>query len=540
MEENNKENPEVKVSGKKPAKKAKKIIISVVIIAIIVIAALLALFFTGHLNLTKGAKAWEGIEKMGETFSEPIDELSESYKTKISENLGEKPIEYQAEISAKVDELEVTGMSSSDKQTVDDIIELLDGSKINLDLKVDTKEKDYAGKISASIKDVIENISADIVYKDNTVAFRSEDINEDYLAISKDSLEESEYDEYAEIFDAIEGLSLEDSKELMFSEEEIKHFKDTYKDILKKELKDKDMKTSSDKVKVDGKSKKCTKVVVTLDDSDVADLVSSYIDTFKDDDEGKEIIKEKAIKIAELADQDLDSDDIDEFFDEFIEEAESMVDEIEFDGNVKITTYATATKTYRTDVEIEIDDETANLQFVYNKDNTEITLNVAEQEIGTLKIVNEKNNKEFKLSLNEEVVGQKIEAGLQFKNEDKRNTTVLTFNGEIEGVEAKVTLTEEETRTTDTDKELARENKLSFDIDVTNLVTAKGSITIKNNMKVVDSVDIPEITSENSVQILTDEEGLEEYLTNAQTGAAKILEELENSKFLQEYMDYIY
>lgn len=539
MEENNKENPEVKVSGKKTGKKAKRIAIIVAIIAVLLIVAILVLFFTGNLNLTKGSKAWAGINKMGETFTKPVEEIANSSKTKI-EGLTEKPFEYSAEISANIEELNITGMTSSEKKVIDDVTGLLDGSNINLNLKVDPKENDFSGSISASIKDIIENISGDIVYKDNELALRSKEINENYLTISKDSLEGTEYEEYAEFFDIIESINFDELTSFMLSEEEVQHFKDTYKDILKEELKDKEMKSSSDKVKVDGKSKSCTKVVVTLDDADVADLISAYIDAFKNDEKGREIIKEKVIKIAELAGEELTAEDVDEYINEFVTEAESVVDQISFDGNVKLTTYGTMFKTYRTDVEIEIEDETVSLEFVYNDKNTEIALNVADQEIGTLTIVNEDKNKEFKLALNEEITGQKMELGLQFQNEDNKYTTSITFNGEIEGVEASAKLVEEETRTTDTETELARENKLTIDVDITNLITFKGTISINDNIKALDNAGIPEITDSNSVDMLTDEAGLQTYVTNSEAGLTKILEELQNSTFLKEYMNYAY
>ena len=133
MEENNNQNPEVNVTGKKPFKKAKVGIISAAVATVAIITTIVVLLVTGKLNFTKKDKTWKGIEKIGETFTDPIEDVAESSETKISEEIGKKPIECSAEITASIDELEIEGMPSSYKKSLEDITDLLDGSKINLD-----------------------------------------------------------------------------------------------------------------------------------------------------------------------------------------------------------------------------------------------------------------------------------------------------------------------------------------------------------------------------------------------------------------------
>ena len=536
MEENN-NNPEVKVSGKKPLKKAKVGIISAAVATVAIITTVVVLLVTGKLNFTKSAKTWKGIEKIGETFTEPIEDVAESSEAKISKEMGEKPIECSAEITASIDEFEIEGMPASYEKNLEDITDLLDGSKINLDLKADPKEKAFSGNISASVKDVIDNISAEMVYKDDTLALRSKKINEDYIKISKEDLEDSDYEEYAKLFDILEKSNVND---LMFTDDEIKHFEKTYKNILKDQIKDMEMESESDEVKINGKNKKCTKIELTITDSEVADILNAYIKAFKDDDKGREIIEDKVIKIAELYDQEIDESDVDDYIDEYIENLESVVDELEFDGEAKITTYATALATYRTDVEVEIDGNQIILEFLYEKDKTTISLKMnasgVTAKLGELEIINEKDNKELNLSVNEELIGGKLDAGLQFKKDGKKYVTSLNADIDINDIKGTVNLKEEETRNTDKKDELDIEDKLTIDVDVPDYAKAKGSITLKSNIKTVKDVDIPDIKDSNSVNMF-DEDEMEQYVKDAKEGLTKLQKELENSSFLKKYLN---
>lgn len=540
MEENNNQNPEVNVTGKKPFKKAKVGIISAAVATVAIITTIVVLLVTGKLNFTKKDKTWKGIEKIGETFTDPIEDVAESSETKISEEIGKKPIECSAEITASIDELEIEGMPSSYKKSLEDITDLLDGSKINLDLKADPKEKEFSGNISASVKDVIDNISADIVYKDDTLALRSKEINEDYIAITKDNLEGTDYEDYGKYFDQI-GNSDFNIDELMFTDDEIDHFKKTYKNILKDEIKNMDMESESDEVKVDGKDKKCTKIELTITDSEIADIINAYIKAFKDDDEGREIIEDKLNKYLKLYKQDLDESDISDYIDKYIDELENIVDELEFDGEAKITTYATALTTYRTDVEVEIDGNQIVLEFLYEKDKTTISLKMnasgVTAKLGELEIINEKDNKELKLSVNEELLGGKLEAGLQFKKDGKKYITALNADVDINDLKGTINLKEEETRNTDKKDELDIEDKLTIDIDLPDYAKAKGSITVKSNIKTVKDVDIPDINDSNSINAL-DEDEIEQYVKDAEEGITKLQKELENSSFLKKYVNF--
>ena len=400
MEDNN-QNPEVKVSGKKPFKKAKIFCISAIIVVVAAVAAGLALYFTGHLNLTKQDKVWNGINKVSETFTKPIDEIGKTQETKIADKLGDGALELSTEVSADIEEINIESLSSSDKKVLDSVIDLINDSKISLNAGIDFEENEYTGKVTAEVDDVVDSISGEVVYSDDTLSFRSEEINDKFISITQDDIEEnlSEYKtSFEQMKPVLEGL-LKTIDKLKLTEKEKDHFKKTYKKAIEKEIKKMKIKASSGTVEVNGKSKNCTKAVVEIDDEGVQNLVKALIDAYKNDKEGKKIIREKVSVIAESLGQDIDDDEIDEYIDEYIDKLEDEIDNIKFDGTIKITSYATLTQIYRVDIVFSTEQFDIALETTFEKKKavTDIKIKSGSQSmnIGTLEVINEKNKKEF-------------------------------------------------------------------------------------------------------------------------------------------------
>ncbi|MBR3133759.1 MAG: hypothetical protein IKG42_06905 [Clostridia bacterium] len=539
MEENKNQEPEVKVSGKKTFNKGKIIGIVAFVACIAIIAGMIALYFTGHLNLTKKDKVWNSIKKAGEVFSDTTDDISKKTNAKISDKIFDSSaIEYSAEITADIEEVEIEDLSSSEQKVIDNIIEIVNDSKIKLDVSADLDEKEFYAKANAKVDGVVDSISGEVVFEDDNLSIRSEELNDKYLTISKKYLEKEMGSSFDEVYKVIDNLS-GSLDELMLEEKEIKHFKDTYKKVIEKEIKSKKMESSSGKVKVNGKQKSCTKVVVSLDEDDVKDLARKIVDTFDEDEKGKEIIKKRIVKVSKLAGEELSEREVEKYMDQFVDQANDAIDEISFNGKIKITAYATLFNIYRVDFDYSEGGQSAGVQFVFDGKKTTITADVAGQKIGNITIVNDKKEKELSFELDEDIgsyIGLSAKGSIKLEIEDKKFTTTVEANGEYKNQEINIKLVDEETRTKDTDSELERENKISFDIDIPDVISAKGKFNIDDSIKLVNSIDIP--NTSNSVDIENNSE-LQKYSNECEKNAEKLLEKIKDSDAIKAIMKVV-
>ncbi|MBR3152609.1 MAG: hypothetical protein IKF52_03280 [Clostridia bacterium] len=536
MEENNKE-PEVKVSGKKSFPKGKLIGIISVIAIVAIVAGLIALYVTGHLNLTKKDKVWNSIKKAGESISKVTDDITDKTKPKMADKIFDSSaFEYSAEISADIDEINIEELSSSDKKAIKNGIDILNKSKVNLDLNVDTDEKEFYGKVNAEVDGVVDSISGEVVYKDDTLAVRSEELNEKYLTMSKKYLEKQMGSSFNNVDEIVDGL-MGSLKELNLKDDEIKHFKDKYKKVIEKEIKSKKMESSSDKVKINGKQKSCTKVVLSLDEDDIKDLAKKIVETFEDDEKGKEIISKRVVAISKITGNELSDKEVDKYIDQICDEAKDAIDDISFDGKVKITAYATLFNIYRLDIDYSQDGQSAGIQFTFDGKKTNISANVAGQKLGNVTIINDKKKKEFKFELDEDIAsyaGVTANADIVLEMGDKDFTTSIDAEFKYKNVEASIKLEEEEERTTDTENELERDSKLTFDIDVPDYVTAKGSLKIKDKLKLVDSISTPKISDSVDIE---DTVKTQEYAKEVEKNAQSILNKIKDSELIKSFVN---
>lgn len=563
MNEENKTNTTATNETPKPKKGgvAKKIIIAVV--ALIVIAAIVigVLFATGILdiNLSKKSKMVAGVEKIGERLSNTVDDLSGNAKDsststiKIYNNLNkDSEVELSGEISANVDSFDVSSSTAKvDKSTVKTVLDIINSSKLGATVKYDGKEK-----VAASLNGKIDNVelSGEVVYDGEKVAVRSEEINPKWLSISKEDIEEmmeSEGVDFEQIESMINKMTdqmIEIAKSLEIDEKTQKEIAERYNNVLKDFInkKSKDIESEKDKVKVDGKSKNCEKLTLELDGDDVKDLLIEYVDTFKSDKKLQEIVKNltrtSIETYYEYASIDDEKPDIDEIWDEAISELDELKDEIkdlDLDIKVVLTVYATNTDVYRTDISIFVENMEIILESTFNKEDTVIDVAMKSSgikvDVATITIKSEKNSASVKVETAEGIedyLGEKMYLEIVCKNDDKK--TELTISADL-GKNGKASIALVSNVDKNEDNEYAAETSLNFDIDIEDVITTKGSLNIKSNIK-VGNVSIPSISEAETVDA-NDQEAVAEYMTEAQTNIVELMDKVSKIEGLSDLLD---
>lgn len=577
MDEENKTNSTATNETSKPKKGgvAKKIIIAVValiVIAAIVIGILLA---TGVLdvNLSKKSKMVAGVEKIGERISNTMDDLSGSAKDsstptiKIFNNLNkDSEVEFSGEVSAKVDSFDVdSSVASVDKSTVETILDIINSSKIGMNIKYDGREK-----AAASINGKVDNVelSGEVVYDGEQVAVRSEEINSKWLSISKEDIEEmieSEGVDFEQIKETINKMTdqmIETAKSLEVDEKTQEEIAERYEKVLKDfiDKKSKDIEAEKDKVTVDGKSKNCEKLTLELDGDDVKDLLIEYVDTFKSDKKLQEIIRKslsaysdafsdvyyQTKKTVESNSTSLPENDIDPQFDNILDELLDNIDELkaeikdlDLDIKVVLTVYATNTDVYRTDVSVLVDNMEIRLETTFNKEDTIIDVAMKSSgikvDVATITIKSEKNSASMKVETAEGIedyLGQKMSFEMVCKNDDKK--TELNISADL-GKTGKASISLVSNINKNEDNEYASETVLNFDIDIENAVTTKGNLNIKTNIK-TGNVSIPSIPASETVDA-KDQTAVEAYMTEAQTNIVELMDKISKIEGLSDLID---
>lgn len=543
MEEGNNLNPEVNSEPKMPKKSKKKvIIIGIVVVLILAIAAVVFCVVTGKINFTKKSKLFAGIEKAKETVTAPIDALMDREPIKIADNLADSDIQYTAEITGSIDSLEVQGMDESAKEIIETVKPIINGAKIGLDLKVDAKEKAVEGNVKVSVQDLLDEVSADVVYNNNAAAVRLPEWSEKYLAVFGDTLAgNTEYAELAEVFTAIENMNLEASSELInaltVTEEQSNHFEKTYDGLFKKTVESDMIETKSGKIKVDGKEKSCTKVILTLGDKEVQKVLKAYIEAFEDDDEGKKILVDKVVAVFNALPDELKAemgvtitaDMLNQGIDEVVSQLKDSLDQIEFEGEIVITTYSSLVKTYAIDFEYTEGDNSAVARLVFGKEGTDIKVSVNDEELVTGKIINDEKTKALKLSVDQSGVKADVEVGVNLKSNTESEVYVkgsMDYLGQTMTAEvtANVNVTKNEAN------EYATETRLNVKVDAGTYAKLDATLNIKESMKAAD-VTVAEINRTNAIDVLgvNSEVELQNYLTEIQPKAMEMLTKVQES-----------
>lgn len=511
-EELNKQNTEVNSDPKMPKKSKKKIIIiGIAVVLVLVIAAIIFLVCTGRVNFTKKSKLFSAISKAEETFTAPLDALLEDSTTEISNNLEGKDIEYSAEITGSIDSLEGSMVDSEiSAEQLEVIKSVINGAKVNLDFKLDPKEKAFEGNVKGSIANLFDEVQANVVYNNNAIAVSLPDFSEKQLAIFGDSVQGTEYAELAQVFQTIESIDFESLvstiSKMGFSEEEMKHFEDTYDGVFKDQIESDMIETKSGEIKVDGKDKKCTEVTLTLDGKDVKKILKAYLDTFDSDDEGKDILVEKASAltgfVSQISGQEVSKDQMKEAIDQAVSELKDSIDNIDLgDAEVVITAYSSVFKTYGIEVAVEEGDNSASVLFTFGKDETDISMEYMGEEVATGKLIDNKEKKSIQLTIDESGAKASFEMGVNLKS-DTESEAFVNVSAEQNGQSiASVNATANVNVTKNEASEYAADTAIKFNMEIPNQIKAGFTINVKESLKTAD-VTIPEINRTNAIDVL--------------------------------------
>ncbi len=553
------EKKETKIKQPKKAVKIISIIIAIIAVIAIVIGILAA---TGKINLnfSKKSKMVSGIEKLSEAYTRPFDELSKNAEKnnldiKLFDNLEKgSAIEASTEISAKVDKLEVDGLTSSEKSTVKSVVDLINKSKIATNIRYDGKESAYI-KLNGKLDSV--EVSGEALYDGSQAALRSEQISSKWITISEDDLKDLADENGLDLDDLKETISesinqfSEISKSVQIDEKTQKEINEKYSKILKDYVneKSKDIKSEKGTVEVDGKEKKCTKLTLKLNEKDIKKLAKNYLDAFAKDDQLKEILTSAAQSYADVMKSSGETSTakeitnaVDELYNN-IDKIKEEIDNADFSANIKLVVYSSNTNVYRTDIILDVEDTEVSLETTFNKEDTTTTISVNAQgisaEIATIKLKEEKNGASLKIEVSKfvkEQLGQKssddISLEIKYTTEKSKAEISLAVNAGSYG-SGTVSISSDIEK--NEDKEYADNTTISVDVDAPDYVTAKMSMNMTSNIK-IGGVSIPKVSSSESIDI-KDEEGLQQYQEDAQTKAEKLLKDLQSIEALQSIIE---
>lgn len=507
--------------------KKMKIIVPILLIIVALVGTAIFVLSTGKIAVTPKSKVAVGLSKTLNTFDESEGVMSQnSYK--ILENLKGKAYETDAKMSIDVDVEDLEELIG-DKETanfINDILDTLAETTISSRTAVDPKEGVAKIEFGLENEELIGNISGEVAISGDEIAFRSKELNDEYLSLKRKDVEKQP--ELVEVFDLLQQVTKVDYTALMFTEKEKEHFSDTYGKILSDSVKD-DMVTSEKaEFTVNGSKQSCTKAILTYNNDQVKALLKEYVTTFEKDEKGREILQDKVSKIygKKLTD---------ELFDEIDTAVESLneaIDEIT-DTKLEFVTYATATQTFGTETILTIAEESAIIKETFNDDATNIVFNILGEDVANIVVKQDKDN----LSVEYTMEVEEIKADVKFAI--NKNKMDLSFSFEEDGeLLGEVGMIMEVDTKKDSAKELEQDLtlKLTLDIPMEDQNIA-GKVTLKGTEKiaVLDSVEFPDTSKATSV---LNQKDLQEYATDAQDAAKKYLDKLQKNDLVKDIIEF--
>ncbi|MBR3673225.1 MAG: hypothetical protein IKN65_02875 [Clostridia bacterium] len=512
--------------------KAKKILIP-----IIVVIAILAIlggtfaglwFFTDLLNFLKPAndvfsnQIEKALNLEGAKFSDYSDFLKD-YK-----EVSDKSIKSKMNMSAKLN------LSNLDSKTKD----VINKSKITVESNYDVANSNSQSKVGL-YADNSEVLTVDIVNNKDKIGIGCKDLSDKYIAVSMEDLikyfkenssrlkiSKDEITALEKVSENLNGSKLNAYDLLYISDDDLKHFDETYRDVLKT-LISKDCYSSEKNVEVsvDGDDVKTTGYYLTLTGEDAYKFVEDLANLVKDDDVISRLATDKINMILEASGQDKISEKdvdsvIDEALDKLLKEIESIKDEK--DSAVQIAVYSKNNKPVRIDVNSledveEKDDKETLLSIEYAKDKNIYTVYNNGKAYMTITDEYSKKSKEEKVGkLTAKVSGTSL-GTLDYEiilkdNENKLNLSLDIPLAEISG----------------NIKFEAKGNYKKEPVDLTgefNFKYKKDSIEFKfdGNIEYGD-VSVPELTSSNTIDVMKlNEKELETELNKILKKASEVL-----------------
>lgn len=493
-----------------PKKKGSKKGLVIGLIIVLIVAALGAgyyFFFKNDatkLQLSDKDKVVNSVDKIDAKVGEIFDDFKKIGERKINENLKEKPFTDKYTITGKINEISISDVSETDVSMAKS---MLNGQNIVIDTKGNWADNKFFAELSLTGEKL-----GNLVFNNEAVGVQIPSIESKYYTIFKNSLAESEdYAMLAKVFDVVTDAlnSVEDGK-YELTDEELKHFENTYADIIKDNINKDKISSESVEIIVDGETKKCDKVTYSIDAETLKTILNAYITAFENDTEGQDILLDKIsallvdTKLLELytgtaITADELKTEVKSKIPEMITQIKSEVESLstEDSGKIDIVVYATATTTYRVEVVIPDEDgQTIKATIDLEDKGMKISLTVAEQEMMTIDI----ENKDNKFTATANIMNQMV---LDITNEktDNGNNMVakFTFDDGYDNITAQLGLK-------NTIKEDSAK-KLDEDIEISLVLEEDGEkidvvLNINRLAEIVESVDVPELNTTNSIDIV--------------------------------------
>lgn len=490
--------------------KAKKVLIPIIVV--ITILAILGgtfaglWFFTDVFNFLKPAndvfsnQLEKALNLEGAKFSDYSDFLKD-YK-----EVSNKSVKSKMNVSAKLN------LSELDSQTKN----IINKSKITVESNYDVANNRSQSKVGL-YADNSEVLTVDLVNNKDKVGIGCKDLSDKYIAVSMQDLikyikenssrlkiSKDEITALEKVSENLNGSKLNTYDLLYISDDDLKHFDETYRDVLKT-LISKDCYSSEKNVEVsvDGDDVKATGYYLTLTGEDTYKFAEDFSKLVKDDDVLSRLATDKINMILEASGQEKISEkDVKEFIndglDKLLEEIESIKDEK--DSAIQIAVYSKNNKPVRIELNAikdvdEKDDKETFLSVEYAKDKNIYTVYNDGKAYMTVTDEYSKKSKEEKVGkLTAKVSGTALGTLdyeiVQKDNEKKLN---LSLNVPLADISANV-------------KFEAKGNYKKEPVDITgeiNFKYKKESIEVKfdGNVEYGD-VSVPELTSSNTIDIM--------------------------------------
>ena len=502
--------------------KAKKIIIAIVAILVVLGGTFAGLwFFTDVFNFLKPAndvfsnQIQKALNLEGAKFSNYSDFLEE-YK-----EMSNKPVSSKINMSAN---LNISELDS-------DIQDTINKSELRMETYSDTSNKKSQSKIGLFTNNS-EVLTLDFVQNDSTIGIGCKDLYDKYVAVKMEDLikyigEQSDLPS-SELDNLLNSsLSSIDPYELLYiSDDDLKHFDDTYKDCLEKLISKDCYSTEKNvEVEVDDKDVKTTAYYLTLTGKDAYDFLNKLTDLIKDDDVLCKIIAEKVNLILEASSQDKISDEdvkdvIEQLTSSMLEELESMKDAT--DSAIQIAVYSDNSNPVRIELNIlddveQSDDKETVFTIEYAKNKTLYKIFNGKTEL--ISLVNEytKNSDEEKAGKFEAKYSGSSVGTLEYELIDKNDESKIDLSLDIPLADISADI-EISTKGDYKKEDVQLEGSISFKYK-----RESAEIKFDGSMNYGD-VSIPELTSSNSVNVFDlSEEDAEKLVSEILTNANSVL-----------------
>ncbi len=504
--------------------KAKLIIIVIIAILVVLGGTFAGLwFFTDVFNFLKPAndvfsnQIEKALNLEGVKFSNYSDFLKE-YKEMSDKS-------YKSKFNMTAD-LKISKLNSEIQDTINK-------SKITIESNADIKGKKAQNKIGL-YSDNSEILSLDLITNDTKLGIGSKDLYDKYLSISLEDLTKfieknsSEFDEeeLEMILNSFSNSNINIYDLLYISDEDLKHFDETYRDCFTK-LISKDCFTTEKKIEVDvnDDTVKTTAYYLTLTGEDTYNFVSELTNLIKDDSVLTKIITEKANLLLESASEEkLSEDDVKDLvsktLDELLKELEEIKDKK--DTAIQIAVYSNNSKPVRIDLNNikdanDLDEKETIFSIEYAKSKNIYTIYQNEKAYVTIVDEYTKNSDEEKVGkITAKASGVSVGTlDYEIINKDNENKLDLSLNVPLAQISGKINFS-------------SKGNYKKEPVTIEGLMSFKykedsATINFDGSIEYGD-VSIPELTSSNSVDFLKlSETEMKDELVKILTKASEVL-----------------